>query len=111
MNRSIKDSNIVLLEGVRTPFGSFGGSLKNLTATELGIIAAKGAIKKSGIPADRIYSIVFGNALQTSADALYLCRHVGLGAGIPESAPALTVNLLCGSGLEAIIQTADAPCL
>ena len=106
MNRSIKDSNIVLLEGVRTPFGSFGGSLKNLTATELGIIAAKGAIKKSGIPADRIDSIVFGNALQTSADAIYLARHVGLGAGIPESAPALTVNRLCGSGFEAIIQAA-----
>lgn len=106
MNRSIKDSNIVLLEGVRTPFGSFGGSLKNLTATELGIIAAKGAIKKSGIPADRIDSIVFGNALQTSSDAIYLARHVGLGAGIPESAPALTVNRLCGSGFEAIIQAA-----
>lgn len=106
MNRDIKDINIVILEGVRTPFGSFGGSLKKLTATELGIIAAKEAIKKSGITADRIDSVIFGNALQTSADAIYLARHVGLSAGIPNSASALTVNRLCGSGFEAIIQAA-----
>ena len=106
MNRSISDTNIVILEGVRTPFGSFGGSLRKITATELGITAAKGAIKKSGIPADRIDNVVFGNALQTSADAVYLARHVGLGAGVPRSAPALTVNRLCGSGFEAIIQAA-----
>ena len=104
INSGIRDANIVILEGVRTPFGSFGGSLKKVTATELGIIAAKGAIEKSGIPADRIDNVVFGNALQTSADAIYLARHVGLGAGVPRSAPALTVNRLCGSGFEAIIQ-------
>jgi len=106
MNKRIKDIDIVILEGVRTPFGSFGGSLKKMTATELGIIAAKGAIDKSGIPADKIDSVVFGNALQTSADAIYLARHVGLGSGVPQSAPALTVNRLCGSGFEAIIQSA-----
>jgi len=106
MNRSISDTDIVILEGVRTPFGSFGGSLRKITATELGIIAAKGAIKKSGLPADRIDNVVFGNALQTSAEAIYLARHVGLGAGVPISAPALTVNRLCGSGFEAIIQAA-----
>ncbi|MCH8300360.1 MAG: thiolase family protein [Candidatus Marinimicrobia bacterium] len=106
MNKSIKDIDIVILEGVRTPFGSFGGSLRKMTATELGIIAAKGAIERSGITADKIDSVVFGNALQTSADAIYLARHVGLGAGVPRSAPALTVNRLCGSGFEAIIQAA-----
>ena len=106
MNKSIKDIDIVILEGVRTPFGSFGGSLRKMSATELGIIAAKGAIERSGIAADKIDSVVFGNALQTSADAIYLARHVGLGAGVPRSAPALTVNRLCGSVFEAIMTAA-----
>lgn len=103
---TLKETDIVILEGVRTPFGAFGGSLAKITATELGIIASKGAIEKSGISPDKIDNIIFGNALQTSVDAIYLARHVGLGAGIPESTPALTVNRLCGSGFESLIQAA-----
>ena len=102
----IEGSNVVLLEGVRTPFGSFGGSLSRLSATELGIIAAKGAISRSGLPAEDVDYVIFGNAMQTSADAIYLARHVGLGAGVPQSAPAVTINRLCGSGFESIIQAA-----
>ncbi|MCH8928211.1 MAG: acetyl-CoA C-acetyltransferase [Candidatus Marinimicrobia bacterium] len=103
---SLKETDIVILEGVRTPFGAFGGSLAKLSATELGVIASKGAIEKSGVSPDKIDNIVFGNALQTSADAIYLARHVGLGAGVPHSTPALTVNRLCGSGFESLIQAA-----
>ena len=103
---TLNETDIVILEGVRTPFGAFGGSLSKSTATELGIIASKGAIEKSGVAPDKIDNIIFGNALQTSVDAIYLARHVGLGAGIPQSTPALTVNRLCGSGFESIIQAA-----
>ncbi len=106
MNRELGNTDIVILEGVRTPFGAFGGALKRMSATELGIAAAKGAIERSGVSPDIIDNVVFGNALQTSADAIYLARHVGLGAGVPQAAPALTVNRLCGSGFEAIIQAA-----
>ena len=105
-NNNIGRSDVVLLEGVRTPFGSFGGSLSGFSATELGIIAAKGAISKSGLPAGDVDYVIFGNAMQTSADAIYLARHVGLGAGVPQSAPAVTINRLCGSGFESIIQAA-----
>lgn len=103
---NIGRSDVVLLEGVRTPFGSFGGSLSGFSATELGIIAAKGAISKSGLPAEDVDHVIFGNAMQTSADAIYLARHVGLGADVPQSAPAVTINRLCGSGFESIIQAA-----
>lgn len=106
INSNIARSDVVLLEGVRTPFGSFGGSLSGFSATELGIIAAKGAISKSGLPAGDVDYVIFGNAMQTSADAIYLARHVGLGAGVPQSAPAVTINRLCGSGFESIIQAA-----
>ncbi|MCH6575209.1 MAG: hypothetical protein IH795_08405 [Bacteroidetes bacterium] len=103
---TLNETDIVILEGVRTPFGAFGGSLAKLSATELGVTASIGAIEKSGVSPDKIDNIVFGNALQTSPDAIYLARHVGLGAGIPHSTPALTVNRLCGSGFDALIQAA-----
>jgi acetyl-CoA acetyltransferase family protein len=95
---------IVLVGGCRTAFGSFGGSLKDFTATDLGVLAARGALQRSHIAPEDVEHVVFGNALQTSNDAIYLARHVGLRAGVPEGTPALTVNRLCGSGFEAIIQ-------
>jgi acetyl-CoA acyltransferase 2 len=95
---------IVLIGGCRTAFGSFGGSLKDFTATDLGVFAAKGALERSHIAPDEVEHVIFGNALQTSNDAIYLARHVGLRSGVPEGTPALTVNRLCGSGFEAIIQ-------
>jgi len=102
MSIPINDTDIVILAGARTPFGNFGGVLSALTATELAVVAAQGAIARSGVPKDRIDDVIFGNVMQTSADAIYLARHVGLRAGLSIDVPALTVNRLCGSGLEAI---------
>ena len=100
-------TDVVFLSGVRTGFGSFGGTLKDLSAIELGAVAAKQALEHSGVPGSEIGHTVFGNALQTSADAIYCARHVGLKAGLPIEVPAVTVNRLCGSGFEAITQGAQ----
>jgi len=97
---------IVFLSGKRTPFGTFGGTLKDFTATDLGVVAAEAALRESGVPTNEIGHVVFGNALQTSADSIYLARHVGLRAGVPKEVPAVTVNRLCGSGFQAVIDGA-----
>src|SRR5712691_8924769 len=99
--------DVVFLSGVRTGFGAFGGSLKDLSAIDLGAAASRHAIQRSGVPAADFGHTVFGNALQTSADAIYCARHIGLKAGLPIEAPAVTVNRLCGSGFEAITQGAQ----
>ena len=99
--------DIVFLSGVRTGFGSFGGTLKDLSATDLGVVAAKSAIERAGVPADAIDHVVVGNAMQTSADGAYISRHIALRAGCSVPTPALTVNRLCGSGFEAIVQGAQ----
>src|SRR5438477_516646 len=101
------NKDVVFLSGVRTGFGSFGGSLKDLSAIELGAVAARHALERSGVPAADVGPPVVGNALQTSADAIYCARHVGLKAGLPIEVPAVTVNRLCGSGFEAITQGAQ----
>ena len=108
MQSELKDSDIVVVAGARTPFGNFGGSLSKLTATDLGVAAAQAAIARSGVPRERIDDVVFGNVMQTSADAIYLARHIGLRAGIPVGVPALTLNRLCGSGLQAIVSAAQS---
>lgn len=100
--------NVVFLSAARTPFGTFGGSLRELTATDLAVHVAKAAIERSGLPADAIDQAIFGNVLQTSGDAVYYARHVALRAGCRLEAPALTVNRLCGSGFEAVVQGANA---
>jgi acetyl-CoA acyltransferase 2 len=97
-------TTVVFLAGARTGFGSFGGALKDLSATDLGVIAARGALDKAHVSPEGVDHVVFGNVLQTSADAIYLARHVGLRAGLPVEIPAVTVNRLCGSGFEAISQ-------
>ena len=97
---------MVVLSGKRTGFGTFGGSLKDFTATDLGVISSEAAIEAAGVPSDQVDHTFFGNALQTSADAIYLARHVALRAGVPLEKPALTLNRLCGSGFEAIVQGA-----
>jgi acetyl-CoA acetyltransferase family protein len=99
--------DVVFLSGVRTGFGTFGGSLKDLSAIDLGAHASRAAIERARVPVTDIGHTVFGNALQTSADAIYLARHVGLKAGLPIEVPAVTVNRLCGSGFEAITQGAQ----
>jgi acetyl-CoA acyltransferase 2 len=98
---------IVVLSAARTPFGKFCGALKDLTATELGVAAARAAMARAGVSPGEIDHVVFGNVLQTSSDAVYLARHTGLKSGVPVSAPALTVNRLCGSGFQAIISGAQ----
>src|ERR1041384_75723 len=100
-------TDVVFLSGVRTGFGTFGGSLKDLSAIDLGAAAACHAIERAGVPVTEIDHTVFGNALQTSADAIYMARHVALKAGLPIESPAVTVNRLCGSGFEAITQGAQ----
>ncbi|MCH8938067.1 MAG: acetyl-CoA C-acetyltransferase [Gemmatimonadetes bacterium] len=102
-----KNKDVVFLSGVRTGYGDFGGVLKNLSATQLGVVAAKHAVDRSGVQPEAIDHVVFGNAQQTSADAIYLARHIGLQTGLPIETPAVTVNRLCGSGFEAIIQGAQ----
>ena len=99
--------DVVFLSGVRTGFGKFGGTLKHLSATQLGAIAAKHALERSGIDVRDVDHVVFANAQQTSADAIYLARHVGLQAGLQIETPAVTVNRLCGSGFESIIQASQ----
>ena len=99
-------NEVVFLSAVRTGFGAFGGALKDLTATDLGVHAARGALARAGLPADQVDHVIVGNALQTSADAIYLARHVALRAGCRIETPAVTVNRLCGSGFEAVIEGA-----
>src|SRR5690606_21216790 len=97
------DKDIVFLSARRTPFGTFGGTLRGHSATDLGVHAARAALQTVGVPASEVDHVIFGNALQTSADAIYLARHVGLRAGVPQETPALTLNRLCGSGFQSII--------
>jgi acetyl-CoA acetyltransferase family protein len=103
----LKPGDIAIVSGARTPFGRYCGKLKEFTAQELGAVAAKGAIERSGIQPQEFDHVVFGNAQQTSGDALYGARHVGLRAGLPVETPALTVNRLCGSGMQAIASAAQ----
>jgi acetyl-CoA acetyltransferase family protein len=98
--------DVVFLSGKRTGFGAFGGTLKDFTATDLGVFSSAAALEAAGVPAAEVGHSIFGNALQTSADAIYLARHVALRVGVPQERPALTVNRLCGSGFEAIVQGA-----
>lgn len=99
--------DIVFLSGRRTPFGTFGGSLRHMTATDLATHAASAALEAAGVDPALVGHVVFGNALQTSSDAIYLARHVGLRAGVPVETPALTLNRLCGSGFQAIASGAQ----
>ena len=97
---------IYILAGARTPMAQYAGKLKDISAIELGAIASKAALSRAGLAPDAVQHVVFGNVLQTSSDAVYGARHVALKAGVPVNVPALTVNRLCGSGIEAAIQGA-----
>jgi acetyl-CoA acetyltransferase family protein len=107
---------VVIVSGARTPMaewiggkrgdGTSGGAFAGVSAIDLGAVAARAAIARSGVPASEVDHVVMGNALQTSADAIYGARHVALKSGVPVPVPALTVNRLCGSGLESVAQAA-----
>jgi acetyl-CoA acetyltransferase family protein len=105
-------NDIVIVGGARTPMAEYVGTpgygkFKDLSAMELAAIASKAALERSKVAPDAIDHVVMGNALQTSVDALYGARHVGLKAGVPQHVPALTVNRLCGSGLQSIVSGAQ----
>jgi acetyl-CoA C-acetyltransferase/acetyl-CoA acyltransferase 2 len=99
--------SLVIVGAKRTAFGTMLGSLKGITATDLAVHAAKAALDQSGVDKREIGHVVVGNVIQTSSDAIYCARHVGLKAGLPIETPALTVNRLCGSGFQAIINGAE----
>src|SRR3954451_10159306 len=103
----LKPGDVAIMSGARTPFGRYCGKLKDFTAQELGAIAAKGAIERSKLSVEEFAHVIFGNAQQTSGDALYGARHVGLRAGLPIETPALTVNRLCGSGMQSLVNAAQ----
>jgi acetyl-CoA acetyltransferase family protein len=103
----LKPQDIAIVNGARTPMARYCEKLRDFTAQELGAIAGKEAMKRSGVEPAEIDHLVFGNAQQTSGDALYGARHVGLKAGVPIEVPALTVNRLCGSGMQAIVSGAQ----
>jgi acetyl-CoA acetyltransferase family protein len=97
-------TDIVIVAGARTPMARYTGMFSEVSAIELGAHAARAAIQRSGVDASEIDHVIFGNVMQTSADAIYGARHVGLRAGLKMETPAVTVNRLCGSGIEAIVQ-------
>src|SRR4030081_2708246 len=103
----LKPGDIAIVSGARTAFGRYCGKLKDFTAQELGAVAAKGAMERASLDPKDVDHVVFGNAQQTSGDALYGARHVGLKAGLPIETPALTVNRLCGSGMQSIVSAAQ----
>jgi acetyl-CoA acetyltransferase family protein len=99
--------DIYILGGARTPMAEYAGRLKDIPALELGAIASRAALERTGVKPETVDHIVFGNVLQTSSDAVYGARHVGLKAGLPIEVPALTVNRLCGSGIQAAVSGAQ----
>lgn len=99
--------DVYIIAGARTPVGVLQGVLSDVSAIDLGVIAAKGALERSGVDPQQVDQVVMGNVIQTSKDAIYFARHVALKAGLPIETPALTVNRLCGSGLQAIVSAAQ----
>lgn len=100
-------TDVVILAGARTAMTRYNGEFAGVTAIDLGVAAAKEAVKRSNVEPGEIEHVVFGNVMQTSADAIYGARHVGLKAGLKIETPAVTVNRLCGSGVESISQAAQ----
>jgi acetyl-CoA acetyltransferase family protein len=96
--------DVFILDGARTPMAEYNGAFADVSAIDLGVHAAREALRRSGVAGGEIDHAIFGNALQTSGDAIYGARHVALKAGVPKEVPALTVNRLCGSGFESIVQ-------
>ena len=96
--------DIVILDGARTPMAEYNGVFSGISAIDLAVLASREALRRSGTEPGEIEHVIFGNALQTSGDAIYGARHVALKSDVPKEVPALTVNRLCGSGFESIVQ-------
>ena len=105
MKKLAKD--IVIVGAKRTPFGTYGGTLRDVNANDLGVYAAKATLEQVGASPEDVDSVIFGNVAQTSKDAIYCARHIALKSGVPEAVPALTINRLCGSGFQAVINGAQ----
>src|SRR5450759_2981726 len=103
----LNTTDIAIVNGARTAMGRYCGKLRDFTAMALGAIAATEAMKRSGVEPAEIDHVVMGNAQQTSGDAIYGARHVALKAGVPIEVPALTVNRLCGSGMQSVVTSAQ----
>jgi len=101
-------TNVVITSAARTAIGSYGKSLKAVPPTELGTIAARAALERSGIEGDKVEHVVFGNVIHTESRDMYMARVVGIQAGIPQETPAFTVNRLCGTGVQAIVSATQA---
>jgi acetyl-CoA acetyltransferase family protein len=99
--------DVVFLSAVRTPFGTFGGTLKDFSAIDLTVHAATAAMQRAGVEPDAIQHSIFGNVMQTTSDTIYFARHVALRSGCPNETPGLTVNRLCGSGFQAVVNGAE----
>jgi len=99
--------DVVLVNAARTPFGNFGGALRDVSAIDLAVVASKAALQRANVAPEKIDQVILGNVIQSSADAIYAARHVGLKTGCREDVPALTLNRLCGSGLQAIVSGAQ----
>jgi acetyl-CoA acetyltransferase family protein len=99
--------DVFIVGGVRTPMADYVGALKDVSAIELGALASRAAFERTGVRPEWVDHVVFGNVLQTSADAIYAARHVALHAGVPVDVPALVVNRLCGSGVQAAVSGAQ----
>lgn len=102
---------VFIVAAKRTPFGTYGGALKDHTATDLAEHAAKAALAAGRVAPELVNSVIMGNVIQSSPDAPYIARHVGLRCGVPIPVPAFTVNRLCGSGFQSIINGAHEICL
>ncbi|WP_411955202.1 acetyl-CoA C-acetyltransferase [Alkalibacillus sp. S2W] len=100
-------NSVYLVDGARTAFTSFGGSFVNTNAVDLGVTTAEAALERANVSADAIDHVIYGNVIHTSENAAYLSRHIGLKAGVPQNVPALTLNRLCGSGLQSVVSAAQ----
>src|ERR1700760_2092838 len=99
---------VVVVSGVRTAIGDFGGGLKDVAPTELGAQVVREALARAGVAGDEVGQVVFGNVIHTEPKDMYLARVTAMNAGIAQEAPALTLNRLCGSGLQAIVSASQA---
>ncbi len=107
MTTAARNGGVVFLSAVRTPFGTFGGKLKSLSAVDLAVHASKAAVERAGIQATDVEQTIFGNVLYTTRDSIYFARHVGLKTGCRQESSALTLNRLCGSGFQAVVSGAQ----
>jgi acetyl-CoA acetyltransferase family protein len=101
------DKEIWIVAAKRTAFGAMSGAFKGVSAIDLGVRASVAALAQSGLETSEIDHVIFGNVQQTSPDAIYMARHIGLESGLPITTPALTLNRLCGSGFQAVVNAAQ----